>query len=191
MSIPQIYLSDEEVWRDVVGYEGIYEVSSHGRVRTKEGKTTHSVRHGIRTWKSRILKEKNPKGRDVRVSLWKDKQDKSFLVHQLVGKAFLPLIPGKDCINHKDGNPKNNHVSNLEWCNHLENNRHAFENGLMSSNMEVKLIHLKTGIEYEFISMARASEFLGRSHSYISGLTTRDKSIAVHKNGDKYKIIML
>lgn len=183
--------SDIEIWKDVVGYEGIYEVSNHGRVRTKEGKVTHSDRHGIRVWKPRVLKEKNPKGRDVRVSLWKDKQNKSFLVHQLVGKAFLPMLPGKECINHIDGNPRNNHVSNLEWCNHLENSRHAFENGLMNTNMEVKLIHIKTGIEYEFISKARAGIFLGRSHGYISGITSRGKDVAVHKNGDKYKIIML
>ena len=101
MKMIQLYHSDTEIWKDVVGYEGIYEVSNHGRVRTKEGKTTYSEIHGTRVWKSRILKEKNPKGRDVRVTLWKDKQDKSYLVHQLVGKAFIPLIPNKNCINHK------------------------------------------------------------------------------------------
>lgn len=186
-----LYHSDKEIWMDVVDYEGIYEVSNHGRVRTKEGKTTHSIRHGKRVWKSRILKEKNPKGRDVRVSLWKNKKEKSFLVHQLVGKAFIPIIPGKNCINHKDGNPRNNHVSNLEWCNHLENNKHAFENGLMNTNMKVKLIHLKTGIEYEFISMARAGQFLCRNKGYISRLVTNEKFIGSHINGDKYRIVRL
>lgn len=185
----QTHYHFNEVWKDVVGYEGIYEVSDHGRVRTKQGKTTHSDLHGIRVWKSRILKEKNPRGRDVRVSLWKDKKDKSFLVHQLVGKAFLPMIPGKECINHKDGNPRNNHLSNLEWCNHLENNRHAFENGLMNSNIEIELISLHSGSQYKFISMARASKFLCMNSGYISSLIKRGKFIAKHKNGDNYRII--
>ena len=179
-----------EVWKDVVGYEGIYEVSDHGRVRTKEGKQTHSVRHGIRTWKSRILKEKNPKGRDVRVSLWKDKKDTSYLVHRLVAFAFIPQIPGKTCINHIDGNPRNNHVSNLEWCNHQENNEHAFLNGLMTSNMAVKLIN-NIGIEYEFISMARASKFLERNPAYICLLLKKNRTIATNIHGDEFKLIKL
>lgn len=61
-----------EIWKDVVGYENIYEVSSYGRVRTTIGKTTYTERHGVRHWKQRYLKNKTPKGRDVRVSLWKD-----------------------------------------------------------------------------------------------------------------------
>ncbi|TDM39854.1 HNH endonuclease [Macrococcoides goetzii] len=179
-----------EIWKDVVGYEGIYEVSDHGRVRTKEGKTTHSVRHGMRVWKSRVLKEKNPNGRDVRVSLWKNKKDTSHLVHRLVAYAFIPEIPGKTCINHIDGNPRNNHVSNLEWCNHQENNEHAFINGLMNTNMSVKLIN-DIGIEYEFISLSRAGKFLGRNKGYLSGLLNRNKNIATNKNNEKFIVIKL
>lgn len=156
-----------EIWKDVVGYENIYEVSNFGRIRIHENKTTFTEKHGIRHWKQRYLKDKTPNGRDVRVSLWKDGKQKDFLVHRLVAFTFIPLVEGKDCVNHIDGNPKNNCVENLEWCNHLENNRHAFETGLMNTNMEVKLIN-NIGIEYQFISMNRASEFLGRGHGYIS-----------------------
>lgn len=157
----------KEIWKDVVGYENIYEVSNFGRVRTHKNKTTFTKKHGIRHWKQRYLKDKTPNGRDVRVNLWKNGQSKDFLVHRLVGFAFIPLVEGKECINHIDGNPKNNDVSNLEWCNHLENNRHAFENGLIRTNMAVKLTN-HIGIEYEFISMSIAGEFLGRNHGYIS-----------------------
>ena|SRR5699024_185881 len=179
-----------ENWKDVVGYEGIYEVSDYGRIRTHKDKTTYTNKHGIRRWKQRYLKNKTPNGRDVRVSLWKNGKHKDFLVHRLVAFAFIPLVEGKDCINHKDGNPKNNCVENLEWCNHLENNRHAFETGLMSYCMKVKLInHL--GIEYEFISMAKASRFLERNDGYISQLIKKEKTIATNKNGDEFKLIKL
>ncbi|ARM67764.1 NUMOD4 domain-containing protein [Staphylococcus sp. FR124] len=176
----------KEKWRDVVGYEGIYEVSNKGRVRTHKNKTTYTKKHGVRHWKQRYLKDKTPNGRDVRVSLWKDGKHKDFLVHRLVAFAFMPVVKGKECINHIDGNPKNNNVENLEWCNHLENNRHAFETGLMHTNMAVKLInHL--GIEYEFISMSRASQFLGRNNGYISTKLKRNRKELTDIHGNKYK----
>lgn len=176
----------KEKWRDVVDYEGIYEVSNKGRVRTHKNKTTYTKKHGVRHWKQRYLKDKTPNGRDVRVSLWKDGKHKDFLVHRLVAFAFIPVVKGKEYINHIDGNPKNNNVENLEWCNHLENNRHAFETGLMHTNMAVKLInHL--GIEYEFISMSRASQFLGRNNGYISTKLKRNRKELTDIHGNKYK----
>lgn len=162
-------------WRDVVGYEGIYEVSNTGLVRTHKDKTTHSVRHGERKWKQRILKNKTPNGRDVRVTLWKNKKPISYLVHRLVAEAFIPKIEGKESINHLDGDPKNNHVSNLEWCDHKENNNHAFDNGLMTTNDRIILLNKKTNETHIFRSKARASLFLGRNHGYISGRIKRGK----------------
>lgn len=177
----------KEIWKDVVGYENIYEVSNFGRVRTHENKTTFTEKHGIRHWKQRYLKDKTPNGRDVRVNLWKNGQPKDFLVHRLVGFAFIPLVEGKECVNHIDGNPKNNNENNLEWCNYKENINHAFENGLNTTNMAVKLTnHL--GIEYEFISMARASKFLCRNHGYISGQIKRNKTKVTDKSGNEYKV---
>ena len=176
-----------ENWRDVVGYEGIYEVSDRGRVRTHKNKTTYTSKHGTRKWKQRYLKDKTPDGRNVRFDLWKNGKPKSFLAHRLVAFAFIPLVEGKDCINHIDGNPKNNCVENLEWCNYSENSKHAFETGLMSSNMKVKLIN-DLGIEYEFISMSKASEWLGRNTRYISGRLMKNKKVVTSKGGKKFKV---
>lgn len=164
------------IWKDIVGYEGIYEVSNDGQVRTHKDKKTYTKRHGERKWKQRILKEKNTKGRDARVDLWKNGKPKSFLVHRLVAYAFIPEVEGKHSINHIDGNPRNNKVENLEWCNHLENNRHAFENSLMNTNKHIILVDKKTEEKHEFISMARASTFLGKGKGYISGLLKRGKN---------------
>lgn len=158
-----------EIWTDVVGYEGIYEVSNTGLVRTHRNKVTYSKLHGERRWKQRILKDKTPNGRDVRVALWKDGKPKDFLVHRLVAEAFIPKIEGKEHVNHLDGNPKNNHVSNLEWCDYKENANHAFNNDLMTCNDKVILVDKDTREFYMFRSKAKASEFLGKCKGYISG----------------------
>lgn len=177
-----------EIWKDVVGYEGIYEVSNKGRVRTHKDKVSWSKRYKKwRHWKQRYLKDKTPNGRDVRVSLWKNGKCEYFLVHRLVAFAFIPKIEGKNCINHIDGNPKNNNVENLEWCNYLENTRHAFETGLMTSNTKVKLIN-NLGVEYEFISMSKASKFLGRNHGYVSRRLKNNRSKLTDADGNIYEV---
>lgn len=155
-------------WRDAVGYEGIYEVSSCGQVRTKKGKTTYSKLHGKRVWRQRVLKQKVTKDNCCRVSLWKDGKERTWLVHRIVAKAFIPKVKGKKYINHIDGNRLNNSVENLEWCNHTENNNHAFDNDLMSSNKKLVLVHKETKQPYYFRSLAKASLFLGFSHGYLS-----------------------
>ena len=81
-----------ELWKDIPGYEGIYQASTLGNIRTCEDKTTHTERHGIRHWKQRTLKQKkcrNSKGRiDARVSLWKDGKERTWLVSRLVGLTW-------------------------------------------------------------------------------------------------------
>lgn len=155
-------------WRDVVGYEGIYEVSRCGQVRTKEGKTTYSRLHGERKWKQRVLKQKVSKDNCCRVSLWKKGNEKTWLVHRIVAKAFLPRVEGKNYVNHIDGNRLNNHVTNLEWCNHTENNNHAFDTGLMRTNNKVVLVNKKTEEPIIFRSLSKASEYLGKNSGYLS-----------------------
>src|SRR5699024_2206092 len=183
----------EEIWRDIPEYEGLYEASSHGRVRSKEGKVTYSEYHGERVWKSRILKEKNPnkKGRrNKRVDLWRDGKPKTLLVSRIVATTFIPNPDNNKFINHMDGDHRNNHVENLEWATSNENNNHAFDNDLIGTNIRIKLIRKSGNKKYEFRSMARASEFLGRNKGYISSLIKRGKSFAECENGHKYEIII-
>lgn len=178
----------EEIWKDVVGYENIYEVSNFGRVRTHEDKVTYTERHGVRKWKQRYLKNKTPNGRDVRVTLWKSGKSKDFLVHRLVAFAFISQIEGKNCINHIDGNPKNNHVTNLEWCNYKENQNHAFENDLAHTNIYLTLIDVKTHKTHSFISMSRASQCLNRNHGYISNTLKKGKNIVTDDKGNEFLV---
>lgn len=180
----------EEIWKDVVGYENIYEVSNFGNVRTHENKTTWTERHGLRHWKQRYLKNKTPNGRDVRVTLWKDGKVKDWLVHRLVAYAFIPNTDEtKNSINHIDGNPKNNRVENLEWCNHKENNNHAFDNELTTTNKKTTLLRLSDNKTFDFRSLSKASSFLDRNSGYISGVLKSSKRKEIKdKEGNLYKI---
>lgn len=155
-------------WRDVVGYEGIYEVSNAGEVRSKEGKTTFTERHGTRRWKQRILKQKISKDNTCRVSLWIDGKERTWLVHRIVAEAFLSREESRDYINHIDGNRLNNHVSNLEWCDHAENNNHAFDNDLIQTGRKIVLVDKTTKEVHYFRSMAKADVHLGKYPGYLS-----------------------
>lgn len=157
----------EEIWKDVVGYEGIYEVSNTGKVRTKEGKTTSNARFNVRHWKQRELKLKQDRMGYKRVCLWIDGKNHDWLVHRVVATAFIPNPNNYDCINHIDGKSDNECVENLEWCDFKHNSNHAFDNDLMGTNKKVKLIRVCDGLEFKFRSMVKASNYLGRNDGYI------------------------
>lgn len=165
-----------EQWREISGYEGIYEVSNEGRIRSCLGKTTRTVRHGERHWKQRVLKQKNTrngKGRtDARVCLWKDGAEKTYLVSRLVAFAWCGGYSKGFTVNHKDGNPLNNYANNLEWVTGADNTRKGFENNQFSTQKKTILVD-SSGNEHVFRSMSDASRFLGYNPGYISTLLNR------------------
>lgn len=127
-----------ENWKEIPGYEGLYEASDCGRIRTCEGKTTSNARFPKRVWKQRILKtkvekRKNGKLQDERVNLWKDGKEKTLLVSRLVALTWCDGYSEGATVNHIDGNPSNNSSSNLEWVSLKENIEHGFETGLYST----------------------------------------------------------
>lgn len=165
-----------EKFKPIKKYEGIYEVSNTGNVRTVEGKTTYTEHHGIRHWKQRVLKPKTDKDGYKRVSLWKDGKCKDFLVHRLVAETFKEKIPNKDIVNHLDGNPSNNNASNLEWTDYSGNLLHAYLNDL---NQEAKSLVLYNPATKEikfFYSENEASRFLNHSNGYVSDALNKGKT---------------
>lgn len=180
----------KEIWKDIPGYEGIYQASTFGRIRTCAGKKTYSEFHGERTWKQRVLKPKtcaNPKLSGYRVTLWKDKKAKDYLVARLVCTTFHEnLIDTNMTVNHKDGNRLNNKSDNLEWLSLADNIRHGFENNFYKQNKTI-LISQSTKKVFEFRSQSEAAKFLGRNKGYINGLISSNKKIATSKDGEKYK----
>ena len=156
-----------ETWKDIPGYEGIYQASTLGNIRTVEGKTTSNKRYTTRHWKSRVLKGKgnNPKT-GKRVSLWKDGKPKEWLIARLVAITFLGNPPEGYTVNHKDGNRMNNAIENLEWLSLSDNIKHGFSTGLYHTQKSVIL--KKDGKVFEFRSMAQCDKFLRRTQGYTS-----------------------
>ena len=122
-----------EEWKPIKGYEGCYEISSMGRVKSVERKVYNPGVLGegcYRTVPERIRKPNIMKGYHC-VSLAKDKQYKVFRIHRLVMEHFVGQAPSSEYqVNHIDGDKSNNCVDNLEWVTPQENTLHAIENGL-------------------------------------------------------------
>lgn len=104
-----------EVWKDIRGYEGFYQSSTFGRVRSLD-RWVKCPNGSIRCCKGKILKPVTNKYGYLKVGLWKNGKVKNFLVHRLVAEAFLPNPENLPCVNHKDENKLNNNVNNLEFC---------------------------------------------------------------------------
>ena len=108
----------EEIWKDIKGYEGLYQVSNLGRI--------YSIpRFGT---KGGILKQFTNGHGYATVSLFKDKCLKTYLVHRIVGNHFLENPNNLPQLNHKDENRKNSCVTNLEWCTCKYNNNYGCKN---------------------------------------------------------------
>ena len=156
--------------KPIEGYEGYYCVSIEGIVYSIDRKV-----NGRRV-KGRIMRSKNNGSGYRFVVLSKNNKTEQFYVHRLVCNAFLENPEVKCCVNHKDGNPGNNSLENLEWNTHQENVQHGYSTGL---NKNQKGGHwLATGvidnsIGMEFGSIKEWCEFKGISYNtgrnYLNG----------------------
>ncbi|MEC1155035.1 NUMOD4 domain-containing protein [Cytobacillus horneckiae] len=123
-----------EIWQDIAGYEGLYQVSNKGRVKSLLRKNIGSDGRN-RTFKEKILKPISDRKGYFQVGLCKNGKAKMFLIHRLVSVAFIPNPNNKPEVNHKDGDKINNYASNLEWNTSRENIKHAFDTGLMKATV--------------------------------------------------------
>ena len=159
-----------EQWREIPGYEGLYEVSNCGRIRKGD----------------RLKSLRSDKGGYLNVWLSKNGIQKCLKVHRLVALAFIKNPEGKRTINHKDGNKQNNNVENLEWATHSENIMHANETGLRvvteaqrkaasitgqktcdANRPRKPVICIKNGTSVEFESVHEGARFVNGSASAI------------------------
>lgn len=172
----------EEIWKDIEGYEGIYQVSNFGRVKSL-GRVI-DTKNGRTTVKGVIM---SPCGKPyLFVYLNKNHKSKYHAVHRLVAQAFIPNLENKPQVNHIDGNKTNNAVSNLEWVTQSENMLHAYRIGLEKSpkgrhnywsEKKTKAIHLN-GIELLFNSVTECSKALGIGKRRIRYLRQYGKTSA-------------
>ncbi|MBO7079503.1 MAG: HNH endonuclease [Bacilli bacterium] len=119
---------NKEIWKDIKDYEGLYQVSNFGRVKSLEKKVWNRYEFIVR--KERILKTKNNSKEYCIVKLYKDNKHYNKKIHRLVAEAFIPNPNDLPQINHIDGNKNNNNANNLEWCTNKENQIHAWNNNL-------------------------------------------------------------
>ena len=138
-----------EIWKDIPGYEGYYQVSSLGRVKSlrrvhkkPHAKTKklcdYSVPERLMSLSRSCCSGRRKKKYYLRVGLSKDGITKTFGVHRLVALSFIENPERKPQVNHIDGNPLNNALDNLEWVTNSENQVHAFENGLKGDYSWIK-----------------------------------------------------
>lgn len=126
-----------EKWKPIKGFEGLYDVSSQGRIRSLQ-RTKKNKWGGIIEVKERILANGlTPQGY-INVLLYNSGTRTTFRAHRLVAEAFIPNTDNKPHVNHIDGNKVNNCVDNLEWCTIQENNIHAYSSGLKKGPVGAK-----------------------------------------------------
>jgi hypothetical protein len=149
----------DEVFVPIKGYEGLYEISNYGNVKS------------LKFNKERIMRNRKVTGGYLEVELYRDSVSKACRVHRLVGDAFLEKFEGKIVINHKDGNKENNHVSNLEWCTYSHNNQHAYDTKLNDRVIPVNQYALNGMFIRKWDSIQQASNELSIQKSGISKCT--------------------
>lgn len=151
----------EEIWKDIEGYEGLYQVSNMGRVK--------SLKNDI------ILKPYILRGYE-KVLLYKNKKRKHFQIHRLVAMAFIPNPDNKPQVNHKDENKTNNCVDNLEWCTGHYNHNYGTINIRISQKQLNDKSKSKIVMQYsldgtfikEWKSTMDVQRNLGFAHTHIS-----------------------
>lgn len=105
----------EEVWKDIEGYEGLYQISNLGNIKSLKYNKTETEK------KIKLYNKRNY----LQVALAQQGKIKWYSVHRLVAKAFIPNPNNYPCINHKDENKQNNCIDNLEWCTHKYNSNYG------------------------------------------------------------------
>lgn len=171
-----------EEWRTIPEYEGYYEVSNLGNVRGLERTFLRLNSHGsysFFTRKPRPLRPiVSPSGHHS-VVLCKDGKQKSFGIHRLVCIAFLDNPENKPYVNHIDGRPSNNSLSNLEWCTPKENVAHAIRIGLVNNKGEnnpaavhptYKVAFVKAITALGLFSDRAIGNFIGTSREFVKDI---------------------
>lgn len=182
---------EEEIWKDVKGYEGLYQISNFGRVKSL-------------VYKGKIKELQTDKNGYARTSLWKKNNGSLKQVHRLVAIAFIPNPQNKSQVNHIDGNKKNNNVNNLEWVTPSENSIHAYRMGLRTvnktgtgkygklngSSKPVYMLDKETGeILIRFDSLADAGRYLGRKSNSMGGIAKQTRGETKTAYGFKWRYV--
>lgn len=165
-----------EIWKDIKGYEGLYQISSYGKVKSLSRKLRYlqpnNGKELFRVSNEKILKLKNVKGYNA-ITLCKNGINKEFRICRLVALNFIPNTENKLQVNHIDCNKKNDNIKNLEWVTSSENMKHAYNNNLTKKCYNKNDLRLVKKVKCTktnkiFNSILEASIFLGIDSSTLS-----------------------
>lgn len=196
--IKQTFSEIEELWVDVKDYEGLYQVSNLGRVKSLDRINKHSEGN-IRIIKGKILKIQinNKRGGYCEISIHKEGHEKRFRLNRLVAIHFIPNPNNLPEVNHIDGKKENNRADNLEWMTSIENKHHGWENNLYTGNhIKKQIICNETGEVYESITDASLKipcdrrylqRHLNGERKTVKGFTYSYKTDAFKKELDEYR----
>jgi len=186
-----------EVWKSIPGYEGYYEASSFGRIRSLDRLVNHNY-GGKALKKGRILAKRINGNGYYDCGLCVNQKLRVIQVHVLVCMAFYPNPERKGTVNHKDLDKLNNYASNLEWATHKENVHHFIASGrkripnhpphvrdriTKASMKKVTLLDIHSNEERQFESVNSAAEYIGIDQSTISQAIKRGNLVS-----KKYRI---
>ena len=155
----------EEIWKDIDGYEGLYQVSNLGNIKHLEQKRYNPLTKTYSVYTERPIKQRLSR-RYMCVSLCKDTEKHTHRVHRLVAKAFISNPNNLPIINHKDENPLNNVYTNLEWCDIKYNTNYGTCLQRRALKRCVKVRCVETGVIYNSIKEA-SQKIINRSNSHI------------------------
>ena len=186
----------KEIWKDIEGYEGLYQVSNKSNIKSIE--RIVACNSGCRKTVDRVMKPTVCRDGYIRVGLRKLTKQKQRMIHRLVAIAFIPNPENKPQVNHKNGIKTDNGIKNLEWCTAKENSQHSYDTGLSKApwigrlgkdNKDSKPISQfdKCGIFIRsFDGIAEASRITG---IYKSGISDACRNVVKSAGGFKWEFI--
>lgn len=169
-----------EVWKDIPGFEGLYQASNFGQIRSVDHYVTCQDRWGNtvnKLFKGRVLKQQfDGKRRYLHVVLSKNGKTKPFNVHRLIISSFLGLPDCKE-VNHIDGDKTNNKLDNLELVTRSENLQHALNIGLIENQCKIRrsvVVISNSGYIMDFPDMSSCCKLFGKTKCWLGNKMTKN-----------------
>ena len=177
----------EEIWKDIEGYEGLYQVSNMGNVKSL-GRYRKTKHNGVAWLKEKIMKPKIGKNGYYEISLMKNGKHKSHIIHRLVAKAFIPNPENKPCIDHINTNRFDNRIENLRWCTQKENlnNPISVEKQQNDPKKSKPILVIKKG---EIVMFFPSASEAGRKGFTLSSVTECARGEKKHHKGYQWQYV--